>query len=145
MRNDVLLSRRILSAFTLFGFVLAGCFSILVAVAVEGIEVHLVDNRLAEVEKWALPREIAGIEVDLPAGLRFHRGDDIPTSLRGLPPGISDSASGQESLHVLAGADAFGPYVVVDHGSDYEEVELVVYSVVVQIMDEGQVNWPTDG
>jgi signal transduction histidine kinase len=128
MRNDVLLSRRILSAFTLFGFVLAGCFSILVAVAVEGIEVHLVDNRLAEVEKWALPREIAGIEVDLPAGLRFHRGDDIPTSLRGLPPGISDSASGQESLHVLAGADAFGPYVVVDHGSDYEEVELVVYS-----------------
>ncbi len=107
---------------------MAACFSALVAIAIEGIEVHLVDDRLAEVEKWALPREAAGIEVDLPAGLRFHRGDDIPKSLRGLPPGISDSKVGNENLHVLAGTDMLGPYVVVDHGSDYEEVELVVYS-----------------
>ncbi|QYF99970.1 MULTISPECIES: HAMP domain-containing sensor histidine kinase [Massilia] len=128
MHNNFLLSRRIFSAFTLFGFVLAACFSALVAVAVEGIEVHLVDNRLAEVEKWALPRDAAGIEVDLPAGLRFHRGEDIPKSLRGLRPGISDSTVGHENLHVLAGADQLGPYVVVDHGSDYEDVELVVYS-----------------
>jgi signal transduction histidine kinase len=128
MHNNFLLSRRIFSAFTLFGLVLAACFSALVAVAVEGIEVHLVDNRLAEVEKWALPRDAAGIEVDLPAGLRFHRGEDIPKSLRGLRPGISDSTFGQENLHVLAGADQLGPYVVVDHGSDYEDVELVVYS-----------------
>ena len=128
MHNNFLLSRRIFSAFTLFGLVLAACFSALVAVAVEGIEVHLVDNRLAEVEKWALPRDAAGIEVDLPSGLRFHRGEDIPKSLRGLRPGISDSTFGQENLHVLAGADQLGPYVVVDHGSDYEDVELVVYS-----------------
>lgn len=43
----------------------------------------MVDNRLAEVEEWARPREAAGLTADLPAGLRFHRGEGIPLSLRG--------------------------------------------------------------
>ncbi|WP_273034482.1 sensor histidine kinase [Massilia timonae] len=129
MRQADSLSRPIVAAFLLFGIVLSVFFAVLAALAVEGIEVHLVDNRLAEVEKWARPREAAGLAADLPAGLRFHRGEEIPLSLRGLPAGVSEAIVDGIGLHVLSGADARGPYVVVDHESDYEKVELLVYSV----------------
>lgn len=123
------LRRHIVLAFVSFGLVLSLFFAAIAAVAVEGIEVHLVDNRLAEVAQWALPRHAAGLAVDLPAGLRFHRGDDIPRSLRGLPPGVAEVDVDGVGLHVLSGSDAAGPYVVVDHESDYEKVELVVYAM----------------
>jgi signal transduction histidine kinase len=129
MRPADSLRRRIVVAFVSFGIVLSMLFAVIAAVAVEGIEMHLVDNRLAEVAHWALPRQAAGLAVDLPAGLRFHRGDAIPASLRGLPAGVADVDVDGVGLHVLSGADAAGPYVVVDHESDYEKVELVVYSM----------------
>lgn len=129
MRANNSLSRPIVAAFILFGVVLSLFFAVLAALAVEGIEVYLVDNRLAEVEKWARPREAAGMASDLPAGLRFHRGEDIPRSLRGLPAGVSDAMVDGIGLHVLSGADERGPYVVVDHESDYEKVEVIVYSL----------------
>jgi len=122
------LSRRIIAVFILFGVVLSIFFAVLAALAVEGIEVHLVDNRLADIEKWALPRRAAGLEVDLPAGVRFHQGDEIPAPLRGLPDGVNEVDLGGVGLHVLSGSSARGPHVVVDHESDYEKVELVVYS-----------------
>ena len=123
------LRRRIVVAFVSFGLVLSLFFAAIAVVAVEGVEVHLVDDRLAEVAKWALPRQTAGLPVDLPAGLRFHRGDAIPLSLRGLPPGVAEVDVDGVGLHVLSGLDAAGPYVVVDHESDYEKIELVVYSM----------------
>jgi signal transduction histidine kinase len=123
------LSRRIVVVFVSFGIVLSIFFAVIAVVAVEGVEVHLVDNRLAEVAKWVLPRQAAGLAVDLPSGLRFHRGEAIPRSLRGLPQGVSEVDIEGVGLHVLSGTDAAGPYVVVDHESDYEKVELVVYSM----------------
>ena len=129
MRKVDSLSRPIVGAFILFGVVLSVFFAVLAALVVEGIEVHLVDERLAEVEKWARPRAAAGLPADLPAGLRFHRGADIPGSLRGLPAGPSEAEIDGIGLHVLSGADELGPYVVVDHESDYEQIELLVYSM----------------
>ena len=129
MRAASSLSRPITRAFILFGVVLSLFFAVLAALAVEGIEVHLVDERLAEVEKWARPRAAAGMTADLPAGLRFHRGDDIPLSLRGLPAGVSEAEIDGIGLHVRAGSDEAGPYVVVDHESDYEDIEMLVYSM----------------
>ena len=123
------LSRPIIAAFILFGVVLSLFFAILAALAVEGIEVYLVDNRLAEVEKWAKPREAAGLAADLPGGLRFHRGENIPGALRGLRTGVSSTVVDGIGMHVLSGSDERGPYVVVDHESDYEKVELIVYSL----------------
>ena len=129
MRAANSLSRPIVGAFILFGVVLSLFFAGLAALVVEGIEVHLVDERLAKVEKWARPRAAAGLPADLPAGLRFHRGEDIPHSLRGLPAGVNEAEVEGIGLHVLAGADADGPYVVVDHESDYEQIEVLVYSM----------------
>ncbi|MEW7849745.1 HAMP domain-containing sensor histidine kinase [Massilia aurea] len=129
MRAASSLSRPIVGAFILFGVVLSLFFAVLAALVVEGIEVHLVDERLAEVEKWARPRAAAGLPADLPAGLRFHRGDDIPLSLRALPAGVSEADVDGIGLHVLSGADERGPYVVVDHESDYEQIEILVYSM----------------
>jgi len=129
MRKVDSLSRPIVGAFILFGMALSLFFAVLAAVVVEGIEVHLVDERLAEVEKWARPRAAAGLTADLPAGLRFHRGEQIPGSLRGLSPGVSEAEVDGIGLHVLTGADELGPYVVVDHESDYEQIELLVYSM----------------
>jgi len=129
MRPSDSLRRRIVVIFVSFGIVLSVFFAMIATVAVEGIEMHLVDNRLNEVAKWALPRQAAGLAVDLPSGLRFHRGDAIPLSLRGLPEGVSDVDVDGVGLHVLSGVDAAGAYAVVDHESDYEKVELVVYSM----------------
>jgi signal transduction histidine kinase len=128
MRRADSIRRRIIAVFILFGLVLSVFFAVLAALAVEGIEVHLVDNRLADVEKWALPRRAAGLQVDLPAGVRFHQGDEIPAPLRGLPAGVTEVELDGIGLHVLSGSSPHGPYVVIDHESDYEKVELVVYS-----------------
>ena len=129
MRPAESLRRRIVVAFVSFSVMLSLFIGVIAALAVEGIEVHLVDNRLAEAARWASPRQAAGLHADMPAGLRFHRGGDIPQSLRNLPEGVSEVDVDGVGLHVLTGADAAGPYVVVDHESDYEKVELVVYSM----------------
>jgi signal transduction histidine kinase len=123
------LRRRIVSAYLLF----AGCatvfFAAMAAVAVEGIEEYLVDQRLLKVAEWASPRHARGLPVDLPTGLSFHHGAAIPAAFVHLPSGVNDLHLGGRSLHVLMGRDARGDYVVVDHESAYEQIELVVYSL----------------
>ena len=134
MRAAESLRRRIVVAFVSFSIVLSLFIAVIAALAIEGIEVHLVDNRLAEAARWASPRQAAGLPTEMPAGLRFHHGDDIPQPLRGLPEGVSEVDVDGAGLHVLTGADANGPYVVVDHESDYEKVELVVYSMFAAVL-----------
>lgn len=128
MRPSESLRRRIVVAFLAFGVVCTLFFAAIAAVGVEGIEVHLVDNRLTEVAAWAAPRHTAGMPVEMPAGLSFHRADAIPQSLRHLSPGVHEIEVDGIGLHVLAGQDGAGKYVVVDHESDYEKVELIIYS-----------------
>lgn len=123
------LRRRIAVAFMLFGCMATLLFAITAAVAVEGIEEHLVDDRLDEVAMWASPRHASGLPVAMPAGLSFHHGDAIPASLRGLAPGLHEVHVDGVGLRVLSGNDTGGEFVVVDHESDYEKVELVVYSM----------------
>jgi hypothetical protein len=65
----------------------------------------------------------------MPAGLTFHHGTDIPRSLRGLPHGVGEITVDGTDLHVLAGHDGHGEFVVVDHDSEYEKIEIVVYSM----------------
>ncbi|HEX9171170.1 MAG TPA: HAMP domain-containing sensor histidine kinase [Telluria sp.] len=129
MRPADSLRRRITVAFLTFGAVSSLLFALIAAVAVEGIEMRLVDQRLAEVAAWAAPRQAAGLGAEMPTGLSFYRGNAIPLSLRGLPGGIHDIDVDGSGLHVLRGSDGAGPYVVVDHESDYDRVELVVYSM----------------
>lgn len=123
------LKRRVAIGYTLYALGFALFFTAIVALAVEGIESHLVDSRLRDVEVWAAPRSLAGLPVEMPAGLSFHRGADIPRSLRGLAAGLQEKKVDGVSLHILAGSDTHGDYVVVDHTSDYEKVELLVYSM----------------
>ena len=134
MRAAESLRRRIIVAFVSFSIVLSLFIAVIAALAVECIEVHLVDNRLGEAARWASPRQAAGLSTEMPAGLRFHRGADIPRSLRNLPAGVSEVDVDGVGLHVLTASDAAGPYVVVDHESDYEKVELVVYSMFAAVL-----------
>ena len=78
MRAADSLQRRILVAFLLFGIGASVFFAVVAALAVEGIEVELVDKRLEAAVAWAAPRQAAGLDVDMPAGLRFHRNAAIP-------------------------------------------------------------------
>lgn len=112
-----------------FAVAVSAVFAIIAATAVEGIEDRLVDERLEEVAAWAAPRHIGGMSVQMPAGLTFHHDADIPRSLRGLPHGVSEITVDGTDLHVLAGRDERGEYVVVDHDSEYEKIEIVVYSM----------------
>ncbi|GAB2876836.1 HAMP domain-containing sensor histidine kinase [Pseudoduganella ginsengisoli] len=123
------LKRRIAIGYTLYSLAFVLFFTFIATLAVEGIEEHLVNNRLRDVEKWAAPRSTAGLPVEMPAGLSFHRGADIPRSLRGLPGGLQEKDVDGVGLHILAGTDGQGDYVVVDHTSDYEKVEILVYSM----------------
>jgi signal transduction histidine kinase len=129
MKQPDSLRRRIAVAYLLFALGSSLFLAAIAIVAVEGIEVHLVDNRLAEAAAWAVPRHAGGLPVAMPAGLSFHHGEAIPPPLRKLPPGVADAHVDGIGLHVLSGKDETGNYVVVDHESDYEKVELVVYSM----------------
>ena len=129
MRSADSLKRRILVAFLLFGIGASVFFAAVAAIAVEGIEVELVDKRLEAAVAWAAPRQAAGLDVDMPAGLRFHRNETIPAPLQGLAEGVHKVDVGDTRLHVLAGHDARGRWVMVDHESDYDKIELVVYSM----------------
>jgi signal transduction histidine kinase len=129
MKKADSLRRRISVAYLLFAFVVSLFFAVIAAVAVEGIEVRLVDERLEEVAQWAGPRYAGHLPVEMPAGISFHHGDGIPKSLRGLRAGIYEMTVDGVDLHVLAGRDTGGDFVVVDHDSEYEKIEIVVYSL----------------
>lgn len=60
MRAADSLQRRILVAFLLFGIGASVFFAAVAAIAVEGIEVELVDKRLEAAVAWAAPRQAAG-------------------------------------------------------------------------------------
>lgn len=121
--------RRIVAAYMTFAVGVCAFFALIAALAVEGIEEKLVDERLMEVARWAAPRHSANLSVLMPAGLTFHHDADIPRSLRGLPHGVREITVDGVDLHVLAGRDDHGEYVVVDHDSEYEKIEVVVYSM----------------
>ncbi len=125
------LSRRIVKAYLLFAVVFSLFFAVVAVVVVEGIEQRMVYDRLEGVATWALPRHAVRLPVDMPVGLRFYHGGDIPRALRGLTPGIHDIDVEGAGLQLLAGADKTGPYVVVDHESDYEQVELAVFTMLL--------------
>jgi signal transduction histidine kinase len=129
MKKSESLRRRIIAAYTAFAVAVTAVFTVIAALAVEGIEEKLVDERLQEVAHWAAPRHAAGMSVQMPAGLTFHHGADIPRSLRGLPHGSREIVVDGVDLHVLSGHDSRGEFVVVDHDSEYEKIEVVVYSM----------------
>jgi signal transduction histidine kinase len=129
MRAADSLRRWITVAFVTFGAFSSLLFAGITIVAVEGIEVRLVNQRLAEVAAWAAPRQAAGLGAEMPTGLSFYRGDAVPLSLRGLSKGVHHVKVDGAGLHVLSGADDAGPYVLVDHESDYDSVERVVFSM----------------
>lgn len=124
------LGRQIITAYLLFTAACCILFIAVGAIVIEGIEVRLVDDRLREVAAWAAPRYAGGLPVEMPSGLSFHHGEGIPTSLRALQEGLHEVTVDGIGLHVLGGHTAAGPFVVVDHESDYEKVEAAVYSLI---------------
>ncbi|WP_338770565.1 HAMP domain-containing sensor histidine kinase [Massilia sp. METH4] len=129
MNGKESLRRRITVAYLTFATVSSVFFAVIAALAVEGIEVRLVDVRLEEVAAWAGPRHAGGLPVEMPAGLSYHMGDGIPRSLRALEEGVHEVTVDGVDLHVLKGRNAEGEFAVVDHDSAYERIELVVYSM----------------
>ncbi|MBB3122430.1 sensor histidine kinase [Pseudoduganella violacea] len=129
MKRSNSLRRPIVVAYLLFALISSAFFAIIAGIAVEGIETRLVDERLEDVAMWASPRYAGKLPVEMPAGMSFHHGADIPLSLRNLPPGVQEKTVDGVDLHLLVGQDENGDYVVVDHDSEYEKIELVVYSL----------------
>lgn len=124
------LQRKITVAYLVLAVSACVLFAVIAAVAVEGIENRLVDQRLRDVAAWASPRHVAGLPVEMPAGLIFYHGDSIPVSLRGLDPGVLDKTVDGVDLSLLAGKDTAGDFVVIDRDSGYERIEAEVYSIV---------------
>lgn len=125
------LQRRITVAYLVLAMCACLLFAVIAILAVEGIEDRLVDQRLQSVAAWASPRYIAGLPVEMPAGLIFYHGESIPPALRGLSPDTQEKTVDGVDMRLLVGRDAAGDFVVVDRDSDYEKIEAVVYSIVV--------------
>jgi hypothetical protein len=128
------LRRRITAAYALYALGMVICFTLITTFTVEGIEGHLVDARLRQAALWAVPRHAAGLTVEMPAGISFHQDQEIPHALRDLADGMHDKHIEGHGLHILAGSAEGRPWVVVDHQSDYDKVEVVVYSMVACCM-----------
>ena len=124
------LGRQIITAYILFTVACCLLFIAIGAFVVEGIEVRLVDDRLKEVAAWAAPRYAGGLPVEMPTGLSFHHGESIPASLRAIEEGVQEVNVDGVGLHVLGGHTAAGAFVVIDHESDYNQVEAAVYSLI---------------
>lgn len=124
------LRSRVVKAYLLFAFGCALIFTVATAIVIESLEVRLVDQRLREVADWAAPRLAGKLPVEMPAGVSFQQGDAIPVSLRNVSEGIHDIEVDGVSMHVYASRTAAGPFVVIDHESDYETVEMAVYTLV---------------
>jgi signal transduction histidine kinase len=124
------LRRRILNAYLLFSLGCSLFFVSVTAIVIEGIELRLVDERLKEVAQWAAPRHAGNLPVEMPSAIGFYQGATIPQSLRNLPEGVHDVTVDGLGLHVYASQNAAGPFVVVDHESDYEKVEVAVYTLL---------------
>ena len=124
------LQRRFVVAY--MSFALGSCLllGIIAAIAVEGIEQRLVDDRLMKIASWASMRHATKLPVEMPDDVSFYHGESIPHSMRGLSAGVHEKNIDGMGLHILSGTDAAGEYVVVDHASDYDEIEFVVYSMV---------------
>ncbi len=103
------IGRRIVKAYLLFALGFAIFFMPVSIVVLEGIEVHLVDERLEEVAAWASPRHAGSLPVEMPAGLSFHHGEDIPPALRNLPAGVTEVDADGIGLHVFSSRDGAGP------------------------------------
>lgn len=127
------LRTRVVKAYLLFSLGCTIIFAVATAIVVEGLEIKLVDQRLREVANWAAPRLAGGMPVEMPAGISFLHGDAIPSSLRNVGEGIHELEVDGVNLHVYASRTGDRPFVVVDHDSDYEAVELAVYSLVAAV------------
>ncbi len=125
------IGRRIVKAYLLFAVGFSVFFMAVTVLVVEGIEVRMVERRLEEVAAWASPRHAGGLPIEMPTSISFHHGQNIPQPLRNLAPGINDIEVDGIGLHVFSARDEAGPYVVVDHKSDYESVERLVYSMLL--------------
>ena len=124
------IGRQIVSAYLLFTAACCLLFITVGAIVIEGIEVRLVDDRLKEVAAWATPRYAGALPVEMPSGVSFHHDAAIPRSLRMLGDGVHEVTVDGIGLHVFAGATSAGRFVVVDHDSDYKQVEAAVYSLI---------------
>lgn len=128
------IGRQIIGTYLLFTATCCLLFISIGTVVIEGIEVRLVDDRLKEVAAWAAPRYEGGLPVEMPSGLSFHHGQSIPMSLRTLTEGVQEATVDGIGLHVFGGHTSTGPYVVIDHESDYENVEAAVYSLIIALL-----------
>jgi signal transduction histidine kinase len=134
MKKTDSLRRRIIFAYMTFAVAVSVVFAVVAALAVEGIEEKLVDERLEEIAKWASPRFAGNLPVEMPSGISFHHGKDIPASLRDLEPGVHDREVDGVYLQVLIGQDSKGTFAVVDHSTEYEHIEHVVYAMFLAVL-----------
>lgn len=123
------LRKRIVTAYLLFSLSCSLFFAAATIAVVEGIEARQ-DDRLQEVAAWASARHASKQPLEMPTVMSFYQGHSIPPALRNIPPGIQEITVNGTDLHVFAGQNAVSPFIVIDHESDYEKVEVAVFSLL---------------
>lgn len=136
MRAEGSLRGRIVAAYTLLALAVCGLFALVAYIAEQKIEQQFVEQRLAAITEWNLSRVQDGKASELPPGLKFLAGDELPSSMRSLEPGFHEIELDDKTWMALAGTTDGGVYfVAMDDITAFEAVESdVVVSLIAGIL-----------
>ncbi|MFM9880549.1 MAG: sensor histidine kinase [Burkholderiaceae bacterium] len=116
------LRRRIVTAYVMLALTLCCAFGTAVLIAIESIEVDLIEGRLERIA--ARVKDVRGlVQTQDLLDARVYFGAQIPPYLNHLPAGMHEIEHGSQALHVLMRGENEDRFAVVDDASNYEHIE----------------------
>lgn len=134
MRRNGSLRRRIVAAYALLALAVCGLFAMVVYFTVQEIERHLVEQKLETLAAWRLASLQRGDAPELPPGLRFYAGRNIPADLLALPPGLRDVIQDGHAYHVFSGRSGEERFVAVEETGNVKKIEReVIFALLLGV------------
>lgn len=113
---------RLIAACLLLAAVVGGAFAVSAFVMVERIEDVLIEQRLDRAAQLWSQAGYGPVQPET-FDLSFLKGEQLPASLRSLPPGTHELRLNGRGLRVLIGEASGMRYAVVDDQTDFESIE----------------------
>lgn len=117
------LRRRIVVAYALLAVAVCSLFAMVVFFTVREIEKHLIERRITSIAEWQLARRRQGVAPELPPGVSFFAGAEIPAGMRDLRGGFQDLSEDRCTLHVLSAVSNGQPFVAADRICEFQKIE----------------------
>ena len=130
MRLELSLRRRIELACLALAVILSAVFGMVLWVGVGVLEDRLLNDRMLRAADALVLQHIEHSTRNVPGDSQVYVGDEIPTALRSVQPGLHEIVLGDRVLHVLMRDEAGRRVAIVDDESDFERVEGLVWAAL---------------